>query len=332
LDPRRISRHSAVAGTAIWILWQLLAAPHVLAVLFVLSPLVLVPLLLSALVDKEPASKLTRAMIWAQLACALPLPLATSMGPSVLAALACLPWLGWTALAAVEAVRRLVLRLRAGGVRAALASELAVIAALGFPFVGSLWLIVDRLGLEPLGFSPMIVMLTAIHFHHAGLTLPACAGFLGRWRPEQRTWQVSAVLVVVAVPLVAIGITASPLLELIGALLTALAAAVVGVGMLLRARSLAGIAAALSALAGSCLLAAMIFAASYALGEYTELPWPDINRMVQLHGAVNALGFGLLGAWSWQLAPPPPPSSRDTEAAQPEADDDQSGEPAASSG
>jgi YndJ-like protein len=53
-----------------------------------------------------------------------------------------------------------------------------------------------------------------------------------------------------------------------------------------------------------------VFAASYALGEFRGVPWPDILSMVHLHGAVNALGFGLLGAWAWHLSPPPGHRSR----------------------
>ena len=67
--------------------------------------------------------------------------------------------------------------------------------------------------------------------------------------------------------------------------------------------NLPAVPALLSALSGASLLAAMTFAGSYAIGEYRGVPWPDISAMIRLHGAVNALGFGLLGAWSWRLAP-----------------------------
>lgn len=318
MEPRRISRHSAVAGTAIWIGWQLLTDAFAPVVLLVLSPLVLVPLLLAALAEERESSQLMRALSWAQLPCALPLPLALSFEPGAFALLSCLPWAGWTALAAVEGLRRVAAMLRRGGLRGLYDAELAIAAGLGFPVIGSGWLLCDRLALEPLGFSPLIVLLTAVHFHHAGLTLPLSAGLLGRamGSPERgaprqdlarEPWRGAAVVVVIAVPLVAIGITASPLLEVIAAGITAAAAIVVGVGMLRRSTCLAFIPALLSALSGSCLLAAMLFAASYALGEYRGAPWPDIASMIQLHGAVNALGFGLLGAWAWHLSPPPAP-------------------------
>lgn len=320
MEPRRITRHSAVAGTAIWIAWQLFGDTFVPATLFVLSPLVLVPLLLSATLGQDDRSSLGRVLIWAQLPCALPLVLGISLRPGLLALLACLPWAGWTALAAVIALLRVRSLIREAGLRGLLGGELAIAAGLGFPVIGSAWLLCVALGIEPLGFSPLIVLLTAVHFHHAGLTLPMSAGLLAR-SDTDRIWGIAALGVVVAVPLVAIGITASPIIELVGSWLTAAAASVVAIGMLARARTLPLIPGLLSACAGACLLAAMIFAASYALGEYRGVAWPDIASMIQLHGAVNALGFGLLGAWAWQLSPPPPPASRVTEPSKEEDDD-----------
>lgn len=307
MDPRRISRHSAVAGTAVWILWQLLADSFVPAVLFVLSPLVLMPLLLATVFGEGERSRLIQALTWTQLPCALPLVIGVSLEPGVLAMLACLPWAGWTALAAVEAVVRVRALIHKSGWRGLFDGELAIAAGLGFPVIGSGWLLCDRLAIQPLGFSPLIVLLTAVHFHHAGFTLPISAGLLTR-TVVPGPWRITALTVVVAVPLVAIGITASPLLELVGGWLTAAAAIAVALGLLARAKTLPTFPGLLSACAGACLLAAMIFAASYALGEYRGAAWPDIMSMIHLHGAVNALGFGLLGAWAWHLSPPPAPA------------------------
>ncbi|MCA9682333.1 MAG: YndJ family transporter [Myxococcales bacterium] len=315
MEASRISRHSAVIGTALWIGWQLLVNATAPAVLFALSPLVLVPLLLRPLLDQDQdPSRLLRVLSWSQLACALTLPMGLSLRPGPVAMISCLPWTAWTALAAIEALQRLRRLVAIHGwleLPRAAAGELAIAAGLGFPIIGSAWLLADRLDLQPLGFSPLIVALTAAHFHHAGFTLPLCAGYLTRWRPQQQRWRVAAFAIVLAVPLVAIGITVSPLLELISAWLTAAAAMTVGVGMLLRARELTLISALASALSGAAILAAMLFAGSYALTEYLGVPLPDIVAMIQLHGAVNALGFGLLGAWSWHLSPPPAPAAKD---------------------
>jgi hypothetical protein len=326
LQPRRITRHSAIAGTIIWIGWQMSTDVFEPAALLVLSPLVLVPLLLTAILDEHDDTPMTRALCVAQLPCALLLPVALSIRPGAFALLASLPWTGWTALAAFEGARRVLNMLRLGraralgggearglfrrsGLRGLYDAELAIAAGLGFPLIGSGWLLCDRLAIEPLGFSPLIVLLTATHFHHAGLTLPLTAGLLGRSLGAEMTepWRTVAVAVVIAVPLVALGITFSPLLELVAAWLTAASGIAVAIGLLRRANTLPIIPAMLSALAGASLLAGMSFAASYAIGEYTSTPWPDITSMIRLHGAINALGFGLLGSWAWHLSPPMAP-------------------------
>lgn len=307
MQPRRITRQSAIAGTIVWIGWQTLTDVFEPAALFVLSPLVLVPLLLSAILGEQDDAPMIRALCVAQLPCALLLAVSMSMRPGAFALLASLPWAGWTALAAFEGVRRMLSMLRRSGLRGLYDAELAIAAGLAFPLVGSGWLLCDRLALEPLGFSPLIVLLTATHFHHAGWTLPLTAGLLGRGFASEATepWRAIAVLIVIAVPLVALGITFSPLLELFAAWLTAAGGIAVAIGLLRRANTLSLIPAMLSALAGSALLAGMSFAASYAVGEYAGTPWPDITAMIRMHGAINALGFGLLGAWAWHLSPPP---------------------------
>ncbi len=310
MQPRRITRHSAIAGTLIWIGWQTLTEVFEPALLFALSPLVLVPLLLTVIFHEDDNSPLVRALCIAQLPCALLLPVSLSVEPGAFALLASLPWAGWTALAALEASRRVLAMFRRSGLRGLFDAELAIAAGLGFPLIGAGWLLCDRLALQPLGFSPLIVLLTAAHFHHAGLTLPISAGLLGRSLGSTEStepWRTTAVIVVIAVPLVAMGITFSPMLELIAAWITAAGGIAVGIGLLRRAIGLASIPAMLSALAGASLFAGMSFAASYALGEYAGSAWPDISSMVRLHGAINALGFGLLGAWAWHLTPPPAP-------------------------
>jgi hypothetical protein len=302
---RRISRHSALIGTIAWVVWQLAADVFEPVALFVLSPLVLVPLLLTAIFDEHDDTPLIRALSWSQLPCALALPLAASLAPGGLGLLAALPWVGWTVLAAWIGLTRAWALLRDGGVRGLFDGELAIAAGLGFPLVGSGWFVCDRLALEPLGFSPLIVLLTAAHFHHAGFTLPLSAGLLARALPQQHDlWRITAVTVVLAVPLVALGITFSPLLELIAALITAGSGIAVAIGMLLRSHEVPTLPGLLSALAGSALLAGMSFAGSYAIGEFQGVAWPDIVAMIRLHGAINALGFGLLGAWAWHLRPP----------------------------
>ncbi|MFN7117384.1 MAG: YndJ family transporter, partial [Saprospiraceae bacterium] len=49
---------------------------------------------------------------------------------------------------------------------------LAIAAAHVFLSIGGAWTLADRLGWQPLGFDPAIVLLTGVHFHYAGFIFP----------------------------------------------------------------------------------------------------------------------------------------------------------------
>src|SRR5256885_1534113 len=65
--------------------------------------------------------------------------------------------------------------------------------------VGAGWLALARFGLRPLGFSPEIVLATAVHFHFAGVLLPVLV--------LRSTGPRLVPPVLLGVPLVALGIT-----------------------------------------------------------------------------------------------------------------------------
>ena len=112
----------------------------------------------------------------------------------------------------------------------------------------------------------------------------------------------------IAVPLTAIGITASPTVEVIGALTVAVSGVTVAVGQLSLARSTERrVASLLFALSSLSLIFAMSLAAIYGVGEFRGLPWPTIPEMARLHGTLNALGTCLLGVWAWTLEGPHDP-------------------------
>jgi hypothetical protein len=114
------------------------------------------------------------------------------------------------------------------------------------------------------------------------------------------------------VPLVAAGITESQLapgflpprlLELASSLIMAASGILVGL-LQLRLATRAGMSAlarALMATSGLSLLVPMALAALYALGSFEGVARVDIEAMLRYHGAVNALGFALLGLLSWHL-------------------------------
>jgi hypothetical protein len=180
-------------------------------------------------------------------------------------------------------------------------------AGLVYASVGAAWLLADRAGLQPLGFSRDIVLLTAVHFHYAGLLLPVLASrALAQFQPSL-VMSFLGSAIVLGVPAVAVGITTSQLhggagYEAVAALLMAFGGGGLAVLQVILATQSRWPAAArgLWFFSSGALLAGMILASLYGLRSVTwVLPWLDLPWMRALHGSVNALGFGAGATLAW---------------------------------
>lgn len=277
---------------------------HWAVTLLLLSPLVLAPLVTERFV-REARTELERWLwLWIRL---VQIPVAawtawkiTSPASGLTGAMA-VPWL----LVTLGIATAGLLRLRRGEWR--MIPELTLSAGLLFLPIGAVWLCLWRLGVRPLGFEDVIVLLTAIHFHFAGFILPLLAGWSGRI-VRGRWSAVVCVGVLVGVPAVAVGITGTqlgwpPVLEALAA--TWLAAAGVGTAVLQRTavwqppqprtvRLLTG----LSSLA---LVGTMLLAAVYGWRCVHHWVWLDIPWMRAWHGTASAIGVCLPGVVSHML-------------------------------
>jgi hypothetical protein len=270
------------------------------------AALVIVPLLLDLLVERNDAREAARWLGWIrawQLPAAILLVGSYWLTPRLEAALLALPWAALTALMAATGIVR---ALRHGWARPL--GRLSADVGMVYLVVGGLWILAERVGFAPLHFPTPIVMLTAVHFHYAGLLLPIFAGLVQRRFPDSRGVARVIVATVLAVPAVAVGITIAQLgwggaVEAAAGL--ALAAAGMSIGIFhvrvatepalpIRARLLLGI-------AGASLFFAMVLAALYALrGQAIAVPRYDFAQMRVWHGTVNAIGFGLCGVLGWR--------------------------------
>jgi YndJ-like protein len=217
------------------------------------------------------------------------------------ALLACV-WLLVTLLVSLFGLVRFLPR---GATRA---EEFAIDAGLIYLSVGGGWFVLSRAGSQPLGFGDTIVLLTAVHFHYAGFAAPLLAGMCGRMlrdedRRARRCLRIICVAVIAGTPLVAAGITFSPVLALAGAVLIAsglwLLAWLVFVRVLPAlptAPAGAKVLLAVSALSSSV---AMALACLYAYSIVAGRLMINIPQMAMLHGVSNALGFSLCGLIAW---------------------------------
>lgn len=189
-------------------------------------------------------------------------------------------------------------------------TELAVdLACLLLP-VGAVWLFASRLGLGFMGFQEPTVLLTAEHFFHAGFGAPLLFGVLGRHLGDgarlRKLHGIATAIVCAAIPLTAVGIATSRIIEVPAAL-------ILTAGMLLGAfcmlsvakahRTTAPRAALAIAISGASLGVSMTFAAMWAVtGSGKDAAagsaMATLEEMLRWHGAVNSFGFlaaGLVG-------------------------------------
>ncbi len=221
--------------------------------------------------------------------------------PGIPAALLALPWMLVSIWLLGNALQKLLLSLSP----MTLADKVQFAAYLYFP-IGPLAAFSDRLGWAPLDFSPIIILLTAAHFHYAGFLLPWILANLLRQK-EPSSWQRwVAWAVLLGIPAVAVGITsaqfgADPWLETFAATLMALGGLGVAfwhAGLALEAgqalsRRLVKLGLFL------CLGTGMILALLYGWRNYFPLPFLSIPWMYALHGTLNTLGVGVFGILVW---------------------------------
>jgi hypothetical protein len=265
--------------------------------LFLLAPVVLVPLgyrLLEVAVpgSRPPAAALRLLPVGAGL-----LLVSFLLPGGVVAAVLATPWLAitaWTALAAGVRLVRDPDRFMPG-------VRHTTDAAVAFLAVGATFALIDRLGVQPFGFSATVILLTAVHFHFAGFVLPL-AGALAYVRRPSRWLEVALGLVVIGIPVTALGFLGLPLANWVGAVLTASGGLLVGVATIAIAGTmLRRWAIALAVIAGASLIVSMPMAIVYATGTLLGTTWLDIDDMAAIHGTLNALGFALPVMVAWTL-------------------------------
>jgi cytochrome c biogenesis protein CcdA len=148
--------------------------------------------------------------------------------------------------------------------------------------------VVDRLEIAT-PVPTVIVLLTATHFHFAGLGLLGLASLLARSRPWLRA---SVVGLIVGIPLTALGfVLATNLINSIGAGLVGLSGIGAGVALLTEATPDRWRWA--SRFAGAALLISMPLAIGWSLAILTGQPFLDLDTMIRTHGELNALAVVL---------------------------------------
>jgi YndJ-like protein len=299
-----LSQRSAALGLAVWLVALLILEPGWAVALFLLAPLVLVPLALAAITASDrhlSHPERWRWVLFGQPPAAWLLVAAFFVPAGPWAAALAVPWMCVTGLIGLTGL------IHAWPWKNRTFDELCMYAGMIYLPVGATWVVLARCGVRPLGFSDLIVLATAVHFHYAGFILPLLTGLASRLVSGAMARSACAA-VVLGVPAVAAGITLSAfdshLLEWLAAWFMCLACfLVLGLQVRLALRAGSWLFRSLLALSAGALGLAMSLAGIYALGSYWGTPWLSIEAMLPWHGATNALGTALCGLLAWNLAP-----------------------------
>lgn len=313
----RVTDASALAGAVAWAGLVVSNRLGLLGEVLALAALVLVPLGLGLAETTQRDGTHSRwyaVAVAAQLPAALAVVASLSFPRGVTATVLAVPW----ALLTVCVAAFGLWRFRRRGPRPL--AELTVDAGLAYLAVGGAALLFDRTGLTLL-FDPIVVTLTAVHFHYAGFALPLIAGLAGRAAGTDRLRslrQAATAIIAVGPGIIATGITAveldvplAPEVEFVAVTFFTTAVALfslsVVAGVVPDRRS--RLQQALVTVASLAVTASMGFAVLYGLarmtgGRHLGIHAEAYGTMIRYHGQLNAFGFALLALVGWRLDPP----------------------------
>ena len=296
-----LAKRSAAGGVVVWLITLLLTTSdseqtELVHKIVFWAVLVILPLGLSVVADE---SALYKIVVFAQPVAALFTISSFFVQKGVLSAVLASAWLILNLLIALFGL----LRLTKSGFHHL--EELSIDAGLLYLPVAGAWLVVYRLGVQPFDYGEMIILLTVVHFHFAGFATPIIAGMCGRVfahrNHPRKVFGFSVFALVAAMPLVAAGITFSPWIGLVGALLLTaglLMLAVLTIGWIRPLiTSPASRALLLIGAISSC--AAMVLACLYAYSLATHALIITIPGMAMTHGLLNAFGFVTCSLLVW---------------------------------
>ncbi|MFD3467432.1 YndJ family protein [Streptomyces sp. NPDC058682] len=215
-----------------------------------------------------------------------------------------------TALAALYAAACLALAARAPvrllRARSLAPPEIAVATALVSPSIAATALVAERAGYRLFGFDLDILALTVPHFHFAGFAAALVAGLVCRAAGGRAGTGGLARWAAYSVPagtlLVLLGYFVDDWAELLGAVV--LTGGMWAVALLtwreVRPAAADRTTRTLLAISAAVLVATMLLALWWAVGEATGITHPTLTWMAATHGLGNALGFALCSVLAWR--------------------------------
>jgi len=308
LNQSRMNYRSALMGAVVWMVLIVLPVDRfapigIIEKLFLLGALVVVPLgmaLVSFLDAELRESPLLRVIAYLQPLAAIVVICSLWRLPGMLAGLLAIPWMlvcSLLALAGILAVRK----------NPSLdIPRVALLAGMIYLTGGAAWLILSRVGKNPMNFSEPIPLLTAVHFTFTGFAAPLIVAATGRRIRAssvlKKIYNLVALGSVLATPLIAIGFVFSPIIKVLSIVMLILSLhGLAFIFFWLLPTIPQSMGKIFLVIAGLSIFSGMIFAGMYGVGEYVGKLWISIPQMARTHGIINALGFSLCGIIGWLI-------------------------------
>ena len=180
-------------------------------------------------------------------------------------------------------------------------AEMMIDIGLIYIAMGGIWFFAHITGMDT-GFSPIITWLTAIHFHYSAFILCTTVGLVGRLH-SSRLFSSCAIVIALGPMLVALGITFSPVIEIVSVSLYVVA--IFSLTIYLFQIHLQPLASFFIRTAFLTLCFTIIWSFLYAYSNLTNSGLVDIPSMLDFHGILNCILFGGAITFAWSIYVPP---------------------------
>ncbi|QXW83688.1 YndJ family protein [Bacillus sp. LJBS17] len=179
--------------------------------------------------------------------------------------------------------------------------ETSVLFGLIYLAGGGFWFFAYAAHLQIMQFGPLIILLTAVHFHYSAFLFPIFNGLLGRTIRKHRMLYSWITWVILLSPLlIALGITYSKTLDVI-AVSIYMAAIYFHAFLVFTAAFRTKTATFLIRVSSAVLMITIAFSMIYSFGVFRQEVTLTINQMIWIHGFVNAFGVILPALIGWRI-------------------------------
>ncbi|MGQ5112992.1 YndJ family protein [Bacillus halotolerans] len=209
-------------------------------------------------------------------------------------------WWIYTALLALYGVLRL-LKTKIHRIE-----ETSILLGLVYLGGGGFWFFAYAAHLHILHFGPLIILLTAVHFHYSAFLIPIFHGLLGRVNREKRVMYGWVTWIILLSPLlIALGITYSKTLDIF-AVSIYMAALYLNSYLIFKTAFRSKTGKVLIRLSSVVLMITISFSFIYSFGVFRQEVTLTISQMIWIHGVVNAFGVILPALAGWRKENPQP--------------------------